>query len=62
MASCGTRAVLDAVFGPITDGETTYAPRLLRGLREGMIVPLDRNVSTGSKASSAPSCTGPAPS
>ncbi|MET8178063.1 transposase [Streptomyces sp. NPDC005336] len=41
--SCGTRTVLDAVFGPTTDGETTYAPRLVRSLRTGMIVLLDRN-------------------
>ncbi|MGW2539356.1 IS4 family transposase, partial [Kitasatospora sp. NPDC001574] len=43
LVSCGTRTVLDAVFGPTTDGETTYAPRLLRSLREGVIVLLDRN-------------------
>ncbi|MCA2189679.1 IS4 family transposase [Nonomuraea cavernae] len=43
LVSCGTRTVLDAVFGPTTDEETTYAPRLLRSLREGMIVLLDRN-------------------
>jgi Insertion element 4 transposase N-terminal/Transposase DDE domain len=43
LVSCGTRTVLDAVFGPTTDGETTYAPRLIRSLREGMIVLLDRN-------------------
>ncbi|MET7729728.1 IS4 family transposase, partial [Streptomyces mirabilis] len=43
LVSCGTRTVLDAVFGPTTDGETTYAPRLLRSLRQGMIVLLDRN-------------------
>ncbi|WRY98882.1 transposase [Streptomyces sp. NBC_00481] len=43
LVSCGTRTVIDAVFGPTADGETTYAPRLLRSLREGMIVLLDRN-------------------
>jgi hypothetical protein len=43
LVSCGTRTILDAVFGPTTDGETTYAPRLLRSLGEGMIVLLDRN-------------------
>ncbi|MDX2939886.1 transposase, partial [Streptomyces ipomoeae] len=43
LVSCGTRTVLDAVFGPTADGETTYAPRLLRSLREGMIVLLDHN-------------------
>lgn len=48
LVSCGTRTVLDAVFGPTTDGETTYAPRLLRSLREGMIVLLDRNFAAQS--------------
>jgi transposase IS4-like protein/DDE family transposase len=43
LVSCGTRTVLDAVFGPTTDGETAYAPRLVRSLGEGMIVLLDRN-------------------
>jgi hypothetical protein len=43
LVSCGTRTVLDAVFGPTTNGETSYAPRLVRSLREGMIVLLDRN-------------------
>lgn len=26
--ACGTRTLIDAVFGPATLGETTYAPRL----------------------------------
>lgn len=43
LVSCGTRTILDAVFGPTSDGETTQAPRLLARLREGMIVLLDRN-------------------
>jgi hypothetical protein len=43
LVACGTRTIMDAVFGPATDGETTYAPRLVRSLREGMIVLLDRN-------------------
>ncbi|WP_248965448.1 IS4 family transposase [Sphaerisporangium perillae] len=43
LVSCGTRTVMDAVFGPTSDGESTYAQRLLRSLREGMIVLLDRN-------------------
>jgi hypothetical protein len=40
---CGTRTVLDAVFGPTTIGETTYTPRLLPSLRAGMILLADRN-------------------
>ena len=43
LVACGTRTVIDAVFGPTTAGETTYAPRLLRSLRQGMIVLADRN-------------------
>ncbi|MGH3923761.1 MAG: IS4 family transposase, partial [Pseudonocardiaceae bacterium] len=43
LVACGTRTLLDAVFGPITTGETTYAPTLLAGLRPGMILLADRN-------------------
>jgi Insertion element 4 transposase N-terminal/Transposase DDE domain len=43
LVSCGTRTVLDAVFGPTANGETSYAPGPVRSLREGMIVLLDRN-------------------
>ncbi|MGW3233707.1 transposase [Kitasatospora sp. NPDC001095] len=43
--------MLDAVFGPTADGETTYAPRLLRSLREGMIVLLDRDFAAQSLVS-----------
>ena len=41
--ACGTRSIMDAVFGPITVGETTYAARLLTGLRPGMLLLADRN-------------------
>lgn len=43
LVACGTRTIIDAVFGPTTAGETTYAPRLLPALRPGMIVLADRN-------------------
>lgn len=43
LVACGTRAIIDVVFGPTTIGETTYAPRLLSSLRAGMIVLADRN-------------------
>lgn len=43
LVACGTRTLIDAVFGPITSGETTYAPRLLPSLRPGMILLADRN-------------------
>jgi hypothetical protein len=42
LVACGTRAVIDAVFGPRNAGETTQAMRLLRSLHAGMIVLLDR--------------------
>ncbi|MFF4213720.1 transposase [Streptomyces sp. NPDC001796] len=43
LVACGTRALIDAVFGPKASGETTYAPRLLPSLRPGMILLADRN-------------------
>ncbi|MFC4471976.1 IS4 family transposase, partial [Streptomyces xiangluensis] len=42
LVACGTRAVLDAAFGTRGTGETTYGRRLLRSLKPGMIVLLDR--------------------
>lgn len=42
LLACGTRTIIDAVFGPTTLGETTYAPRLLRSLHPGMILLADR--------------------
>jgi hypothetical protein len=43
LLACGTRTVIDAVFGPSTTGETGYAPRLLPSLKAGMILLADRN-------------------
>jgi hypothetical protein len=43
LLACGTRTLIDAVFGPTATGETTYTPRLLRSLRSGMILLADRN-------------------
>ncbi len=42
LVACGTRAVIDAAWGPMSDGETSYARQLLRSLHAGMIVLLDR--------------------
>jgi hypothetical protein len=42
LVACGTRTIIDAVFGPTTDGETTYAPGLLPSLRAGMLLLADR--------------------
>lgn len=46
LLACGTRTVLDAVFGPTTSGETVYAAELLRSLRAGMILLADRNFAS----------------
>src|SRR5206468_12471311 len=43
VVACGTRTVIDALFGPYRVGETTYAPRLLGCLRPGMLLLADRN-------------------
>ncbi|MHB6904828.1 IS4 family transposase [Streptomyces sp. DB-54] len=43
LVACGTRTLIDAVFGPTTAGETTYAPRLLPSLRTEMILLADHN-------------------
>jgi Insertion element 4 transposase N-terminal/Transposase DDE domain len=43
VVTCGSRTVIDAVFGPISTGELSYAPRLLRCLQPGMLLLADRN-------------------
>jgi hypothetical protein len=45
LVACGTRAVLDAAFGPRSRGETVYGKRLMRSVHQGMIVLLDRGFS-----------------
>jgi transposase IS4-like protein/DDE family transposase len=47
LVSCGTRTVIDAAFGPASDGETAYAARLLGSLSAGMILLADRNFGAG---------------
>jgi hypothetical protein len=42
LVACGTRTIIDAVFGPTGTGENRYARRLARSLHAGMIVLLDR--------------------
>jgi hypothetical protein len=43
LVSCGTRSIIDAVFGPASTGETGYAARLVDSLRPGMLLLADRN-------------------
>lgn len=43
LVGCGTRSIIDAVFGPTSTGEVTYTYQLIRSMHAGMIVLLDRN-------------------
>ncbi len=43
IVACGSRTVIDAVFGPINIGEVRYAPTLFRCLKPGMLLLADRN-------------------
>ncbi len=47
LVSCGSRTVIDAVFRPVSSGETTCAPLLLRSLHAGMLLLADRNFGAG---------------
>jgi hypothetical protein len=47
LVACGTRTVIDAVFRPCSDGETTCAPLLLPSLRAGMLLLADRGFGSG---------------
>lgn len=46
IVACGSRTILDAVFGSYRVGETTYAPRLLGCLRPGMVLLGDRGFAS----------------
>jgi hypothetical protein len=46
LVACGTRAIIDAAFGPRIGGETGHGQRLARSLRAGMIVLLDRGFAS----------------
>ncbi|MEV2226931.1 transposase domain-containing protein [Nocardia vinacea] len=48
----GTRAVIDAIFGPRTQGEITHGHHLMRSLNPGMIVLLDRGFASNTTANS----------
>jgi hypothetical protein len=46
LVACGTRSLIDVVFGPTSDGETTMCERLVGSLHAGMLVLVDRNFTT----------------
>jgi hypothetical protein len=50
LVSCGTRTIIDAVFGPVCAGEITCAVRLLGSLHPGMLLLADRNFGAGGLA------------
>jgi hypothetical protein len=51
IVACGTRTIIDAVHGPATNGETTYARQLFTNphtsARAGMLILADRNFAAG---------------
>jgi len=47
LVACGTRSLIDVVYGPTSSGETTYTDQLVGSLRAGMLVLTDRNLTTG---------------
>ncbi len=53
LVACGTRTIIDAAFGPTSCGEPGYTRRLLRSLKPGMIVLLDRNFDKAIAATQA---------
>lgn len=46
LVACGTRSIIDAVFGPTNIGETTYTPALLPSMKLGMLILADRNFAS----------------
>jgi hypothetical protein len=48
LVACGTRTIIDVVFGTAAVGETTYAPQLLGAVHPGMLVLADRNFAVAS--------------
>jgi hypothetical protein len=43
VVACGTRTIIDAVFGPVATGELAQARQLARSLRPGILLLADRN-------------------
>nr|WP_239464215.1 IS4 family transposase [Glutamicibacter protophormiae] len=46
LVDCATRSISDAVFGPTSIGETTYAPQLVPSMRPDMLILADRNFAS----------------
>jgi hypothetical protein len=50
LVACGTRSLIDVVYGPTSSGETTLCERLAASLHAGMLVLCDRNLTTAALA------------
>jgi hypothetical protein len=46
LVACGTRSLIDAAYGPTSNGETAYTDRLTGSINAGMLVLCDRNLTT----------------
>jgi hypothetical protein len=46
LVACGTRSLIQVVFGPTSSGETTMTNQLAEHLHPGMLVLCDRNLTT----------------
>jgi hypothetical protein len=46
LVACGTRSLIEVVYGPTSSGETTMCERLVGSLHAGMLVLCDRNLTT----------------
>jgi hypothetical protein len=46
LVACGTRSLINVVFGPTSSGETTMTNQLVEHLHAGMLVLCDRNLTT----------------
>ena len=46
LVACGTRSLIEVVFGPTSSGETTMTTQLTEHLHAGMLVLCDRNLTT----------------
>jgi len=50
LVACGTRSLIQVVFGPTSTGETTYTDQLATSIHAGMLVLTDRNLTTAALA------------
>jgi Insertion element 4 transposase N-terminal len=54
LVACGTRSLIEVVFGPTSSGETTMTNQLAEHLHTGMLVLCDRNLTTATLTGRTP--------